>query len=175
MASTLRKFNTVCASESTARTFTFSRGYAPYYNERFRRYDSPLRPWRQFEHNEHTALSGPRGFSTFSALQICKADYDKLRLDQDALRAYLTRSSQAAKRYLDSNPEARQRRSETARLQHARLSATNKDYIAFRKLHSWVYTYTWIRETLPWKSHHPLIYDEPVKHYCNGCRATKRT
>jgi hypothetical protein len=195
MAPTLRNISTARVSGSIARLPTPSQAYPPCYNVTSRNYNTLLGPWRTLEHNEHiqmtpassslpksarfrsihTRLSDRRSFSISNAVQISKARYDKLRLDPDALRAHLARSAQNAKRRFDSNPEARQRHNETAKIRHAHLSATQKDYIAFRKLHSWVYTYTWIRETLPWKSHHPLIYDEPVKHYCNSCRATKRT
>ncbi|CAD0090783.1 unnamed protein product, partial [Aureobasidium vineae] len=31
----------------------------------------------------------------------------------------------------------------------------------------------WVRDTLPWKSHQPLVFDKQVEHYCDGCHITR--
>jgi hypothetical protein len=195
MAPTLRNISTARVSGSIARLPTPSRAYTPCYDVTSRSYNTLLGPWRLFEHNEHmqmtpassalpksarfrpihTRLSDGRTFSIFNAVQVSKARYDKLRLDPDALRAYLARSAQAAKRHFDSNPEARQRAKDAVKQRAANSRATKENFAHLSRLKNWVYLYTWIRETLPWKSHQPLIYDEPVEHYCSGCRASKRT
>jgi hypothetical protein len=107
-------------------------------------------------------------------VEISKARYDKLRLDPDALKAHLIKVSETTKRHLDNNPEARQRRKDTARAVWKYLSTTQKDYARLGKLKNWIHSYSWIREMLPWKPHQPLMYDEPAQHYCDGCRAIKR-
>jgi len=56
---------------------------------------------------------------------------------------------------------------------HARLSSTQANSRLSGRLYEWTYFYGWVR-ALPWKSHQPLVYHEPVEHYCHGCQLVRR-
>lgn len=116
--------------------------------------------------------SATQFFSTCRARHMSKKRYEKLRLDPDAFRAYRHRQAARLARYYDTNHEARRRRNEHSK-EYFRHALQNTAYHDFHLLASWVRTYGWIRKTLPWKSHQPVLFNEPVKQYCEGCRTTK--
>jgi len=43
-----------------------------------------------------------------------------------------------------------------------------------KKLLNWLHEHTWVRNSLPWKSHQPLLLEKQTEHYCDGCRFKKR-
>lgn len=145
-----------------------------------------------------TALSDSRCFSAFSAIRIDKARYDKLRLGPIALEHYRAIRAQQGKaiyhkiredpkawqvfsakraehqnRHIYGSLEVRRKRNENSIKTHARLSSTQANSRLSGSLHEWTYFYEWVR-ALPWKSHQPLVYDEPVEHYCHECQLVRR-
>jgi len=144
-------------------------------------------------------LRDSRRFSAFSAFKIDKAGYDRLTEDPVALSMKRAKLAQQQKkwydkikgnpeawekfraryaayrdRYVYGNPEVRQSHVEAAKESHARLSSTQRNYRSSRKLHEWIWSFSWVRKALPWKSHSPLLHDEPVEHYCQGCQFARR-
>jgi hypothetical protein len=121
-----------------------------------------------------TRVSDLRGFSTCKIVQIRKAEYDKLRQDPDALKAHLAQEAAYRMRRFKSDPEARLKDRVRARQWHRDQSSTHKSHRAVRhNLRNWVSAFIWVRESLPWKSHQPLYHQEPVEHYCDGCRLVR--
>jgi len=144
-----------------------------------------------------TALSDSRCFSAFSAIRINKAGYDKLRLDPIALehsrairaqqskaiyhkiredpkawKVFSAKRAERRNRHIYSSPEVRRKRNENGIRTHARLSSTQTNSRLSGRLYEWTYFYEWVR-ALPWKSHQPLVYDEPVEHYCHECQLVR--
>jgi hypothetical protein len=158
----LRKLNTVGSCGSVLRNFERPPAYSPCCNGAYRTYNSLLGPLSTLRHTEnilenssssvHTKSfrlrptfrlsSYPRGFSASSAVKINKAAYDRLRLDPNALRAYLNKNSEHSKRFRDTDSEARQRQNKLKLQRHANLAETQEDYTRFRRLHTWIYGYS---------------------------------
>jgi hypothetical protein len=195
MASILGVSSTIGSCESSVRILTRSRAYSVCCNATYRTHNSLPGSWSTLGHTGSllkspsrsaytnclwsrpalTLSSDSKNFSTSSAVEISKARYDKLRLAPDAMKAHLIKLLEYSKRYFDNNSEARQRHKAANRVSRVHLSAIQENYAKSRKLVNWIHSYSWIREMLPWKSHQPLMYNAPAQHYCDGCRAIKRT
>ncbi|THX23243.1 hypothetical protein D6D12_08557 [Aureobasidium pullulans] len=123
-------------------------------------------------------LMSTRSFSHSSAKDLTKAspklwEYHRVKGDPEALREYYDRKAERTKKRYDENPDVRERTKIYSRRRWD-VTRTNEGFRMAMRIGGWVRTHAWVREHLPWKTHHPLLYDEPVEHYCIGCRYVRR-
>ncbi|KEQ76980.1 hypothetical protein M436DRAFT_78708 [Aureobasidium namibiae CBS 147.97] len=113
-----------------------------------------------------------RSFSVHRGAQE-KGDYTRLRQqNSENYRQLLDKHALYKKQWL-TNPENVQRARETTRLYYL-AHKEDERRLFYMRLIKWCTRYTWFRETLPWKSDSPVLYEHRVEHHCEGCNWTKR-
>lgn len=200
----MKDSNVLRFSKSISRTSITSRAYSLCHDQESRNINSLFASWKVSSgslriDSAHLRPRTGRCFSASSAIRIDKARYDKLRLDPVALNAYRAKCAQERKanydkvrkdpgawkiyaahqaesleRHVFGNPEVRRKKNKFAKESNARLASTQENFRLSRSLYDWIYLFSWVRNAMPWKSHQPLLYDEPVEHYCNGCQLVRR-
>lgn len=113
-----------------------------------------------------------RCFSVCHGAQA-KEDFARLRQeDPEAYRQYLDKAAANKRRWLEKPGNAAKMR-EYTRLHHL-AHRGDKRGIFYKHLLNWGKRFAWFRDTLPWKSHRPVFYDDRVEHYCEGCGWTEK-
>jgi hypothetical protein len=77
----------------------------------------------------------------------------------------------AVRRMRENNPNLQKESNES----HKERYATNPRFRLLRLLSKWTRAHEWVREELPWKSHRPVVYTNPVQHRCESCGLTRRS
>ncbi|THW83307.1 hypothetical protein D6D18_08158 [Aureobasidium pullulans] len=123
----------------------------------------------------------PVGFTPLS-LQIFpvhrqKVDSTRARVQEDpgARRKLLDSGHNRLKRKWDSddNIEWRVQRRREAR-EAAEIARRNAVFTMRVRLSNWLCAHAWVRESLPWKTHRPIVHAEKVEQKCVGCGWARR-
>lgn len=57
--------------------------------------------------------------------------------------------------------------------QEAHRKQIDPAYAFYRAVRHWLKKYQWVRESLPWKQHTPVLYNHKVEHRCEKCLVTR--
>lgn len=82
------------------------------------------------------------------------------------------RNASKRSRY-ESDIEFRRARQRSVEKSRVRLQAENPRYRLRKSLHQWCLKHDWVRETLPWKTHQPVLFASKVHKECKGCTRVK--
>lgn len=100
--------------------------------------------------------------------------YLTLKSDPEKWKTKLSRNSFYIHRRYTEDPDFRNKRISESLSRHKKSYQTNEKYRNRRIMTGWIVKYTWFREHLPWKSHHPVLYSQKVVHTCTRCGVTRR-
>jgi hypothetical protein len=98
-----------------------------------------------------------------------KLEYAKLKADPERYRRSLLQISIWKRKKYREDPEHRQRANSASTLRSHKYQETSEAFRRRKAIARWVTRYTWFREQLPWKSHHPLLFAQKIKHVCAKC------
>lgn len=101
-----------------------------------------------------------------------KAYYEKTRQDPVAWRKILDQKRSQLQRWRQDPDNRAKIHAARGRFQDARMQ--DERYRFYLRLSGWCHRRAWVREQLPWKSYRPVLYDNKVEHYCDGCNWTTR-
>jgi hypothetical protein len=102
-----------------------------------------------------------------------KEEYARIKADLERYERHLLTNSTWNRNKYQNNPEFRSSELLRDKLQKERLRKTSEAYSRQQLVHSWARRYTWFREQLPWKSHHPILFAQKLKHVCASCRVSR--
>lgn len=94
-------------------------------------------------------------------------DY-KLATDLEYLRNYRLRQ-----RIRNNTVRKRQDRTHENQVARERERMQDPAYALYQAVRIWIRRHQWVRDSLPWKSHLPILYPEKVKHECSKCFLTR--
>ncbi|THZ58313.1 hypothetical protein D6C86_06451 [Aureobasidium pullulans] len=62
---------------------------------------------------------------------------------------------------------------EAKRMAHMRRKAEDPLYTLRTRIRTTLATHSWMRESLPWKTHVPVLYEDKVEHNCGKCLVSR--